>query len=403
MLKRLKTLFKTIKKKIKMRMYKHYIVKHKKTRQDLILFESNLGRNYSGNPRAIYEELLNRGLDKKYKIYWIFENTEGVDVPGNVKKVLRESYSYLRLTWQAKMWITDTRMMGYVIKNPNTKFIMTWHGTPLKKLGLDMDDIFMAKNRGIEKYKASFWNHSRRWDYLVAPNEYSEKIFRNCFDFKKTMLKTGYPRNDILVNQNNKEYINMLKDKYKIPKNKKIILYAPTFRDDENVAKNKYVFNPHINFDVLYRNLKNDYVFIVKYHYFITSKLDWTRFKGFITDIDTDIKELYLLSDIMMTDYSSTMFDYSVLKRPMIFYTYDLDKYAGDRGFYFDFIETAPGPFLYNTEELVDFLKGGEPDFSPYEQKLEDFYNKFNVWEDGSASSKIMDLVEEIMNDNSNA
>lgn len=397
MLKKIKAQLKILKKKIKFFMYKHYVMKHKKTQENLILFESNLGRNYTGNPRAVYEELLKRELDKTYKVYWILDNPEKTDVPGNVKKVLRESYKYMKLTWQAKMWITDTRMMGYIVKNPNTKYIMTWHGTPLKKLGLDMDNIFMAKNRGIEKYKASFWTHSRRWDYLVAPNEYSEKIFRNCFDFKKTMLKTGYPRNDILVNNNNKEYIDKLKDKYKIPKNKKIILYAPTFRDDENTAKNKYVFNPHINFDVLYRNLKKDYVFIVKYHYFITNKVDWTRFKGFITDVNTDIKELYLIADILMTDYSSTMFDYGVLKRPMIFYTYDLDKYAEDRGFYFDFLETAPGPFIYNTEQLVDLLKGGEPDFSAYQDKLFAFHEKFNTWEDGQASVKIMDLTEEIM------
>lgn len=382
-----------------MRMYKYYIIKYKKTKQNLILFESNLGRNYSGNPRAIYEEMLRRDLDKKYKIYWIYDKNTEFEVPGNVKKIVRESYQYLLLTWQAKMWITDTRMMGYIIKNPNTKFIMTWHGTPLKKLGLDMDDIFMANNRGIERYKASFWNHSRRWDYLVAPNEYSAKIFRNCFDFKKTMLKTGYPRNDDLVNCNNQAYIDSLKDKYHIPKNKKVILYAPTFRDDENTAKNKYVFNPHVNFDILYRALKKDYVFIVKYHYFITSKVDWLRFKGFIVDIDTDIKDLYLMADIMMTDYSSTMFDYSILKRPMIFYTYDLEKYANNRGFYFDFIETAPGPFLYTTEDLVDFLKGGKPDFTPFKEKLNAFHKKFTSLETGRASAVIADLVEEIINE----
>jgi len=372
-------------------------MKRKGVIDGLILFESNLGRNYSGNPKAVYEELLDRKLDEQYTIYWILESPDKAAIPGNAKKVVRESYKYMKLTWQARMWVTDTRMMGYIVKNPNTTFVMTWHGTPLKKLALDMDDIHMADNRGIERYKASFWTHSRRWDYLVAPNEYSEKIFRDCFDFRKTMLRTGYPRNDVLVNHNDEGYIARLKEKYKVPKDKQVILYAPTFRDDENVAKNKYVFNPHINFDLLYRNLKDDYFFIIKYHYFITSKVSWTRFKGFITDIDTDIGELYLMADVLMTDYSSAMFDYAILRRPMVFYTYDWDKYAGNRGFYFDFMKTAPGPFFTYTEELVDFLKGGEPDFSPYIDKLEEFSKTFNAWEDGKASARIADLVEKTM------
>lgn len=383
------------KNKIKLYRYNHHIVGKTKVEDDLILFESMLGRNYSGNPKAIYEEMVNRGLDQKYRCVWILNDTT-MEIPGNAQKIARGSYKYLKLLSKAKVWVFDTRQASYIVKNPDTTYIMTWHGTPLKKLALDMDDVQMAGNKGIENYKATFWLNARRWDYLIAQNKYSEKIFKNCFDFHKDMLTIGYPRNDILITNNNKEYIDSLKDKYGIPKDKKVILYAPTWRDNESIGKGKYKFNPHINFDYLKRNLKKDYVFIIKYHYLIASKIDWSRFKGFIYDLNVDIQELYLMSDILMTDYSSVMFDYSVLKRPMIFYTYDLDEYYDNRGFYFNFKEEVPGPFVYDYESLVDLLKNGH-DWEQYNEKYNAFHKKYNSLDDGKASSKVVDIIEEKM------
>ncbi len=362
---------------------------------NLILFESGLGRNYTGNPKAIYEQLLAAGLDKKYTIYWVFEDTSIV-IPGQAGKVVRGSLQHLKLLSRAQMWIFDTRQPNFIVKNPKTHYIMTWHGTPLKKLALDLDDVQMAGNNGIESYKANFWNDTRSWDYLIAQNEYSSKIFEDCFDFRKTMLDIGYPRNDKLVNCNNKEYIDKIKTKHGIPKDKKVVLYAPTWRDYESKGRGKYIFNPQLNFDILKRALKDEYVFIVKYHYLIASSIDWRRFEGFIYDINEDIADLYLMSDIMMTDYSSVMFDYSVLGRPMIFYTYDLNTYGDNRGFYFDFIGEVPGPFAYNTNELIEILNGGT-DFSEYKEKYHAFQKKFNSWDDGKASEKVVKLISDIM------
>jgi CDP-glycerol glycerophosphotransferase len=382
------------KNKIKLFIYNRYYVPKLEVDKNLILFESMLGRNYSGNPKGIYEELLSRGLDQKYDIVWILNDTS-MEIPGRVQKVARGSLKYLKLLAKSRMWVFDTRQANYVIKKKETEYIMTWHGTPLKRLALDMDEVQMAGNKGIENYKANFWNNSRRWDYLIAQNKYSEKIFKNCFDFHKKMLTIGYPRNDMLVNNNNKEYIDALKDKYGIPKDKKIVLYAPTWRDDQSIGKGKYIFNPHINFDYLKRELSDEYVFIIKYHYLIASKIDWTRFSGFIYDLNVDIQELYLIADMLMTDYSSVMFDYSVLKRPMLFYTYDLDQYYDSRGFYFDFKEEAPGPFIYNYEQLVDVLK--VHDFSQYQEKLEAFHKKYNSLDDGKSSAKVVDIIEDKM------
>lgn len=380
---------------IKQFIYNHFYLKYTRVKDDIILFECMLGRSYSGNPKGIYEEMLSQGLDKKYRIYWVFEEPSQMEIPGNAKKIKRNRLKHLKYLCKAKVWVFDTRQPNFVVKRPETTYIQTWHGTPLKKLGLDMDDVQMAGNKGIENYKANFWANSRRWDYLIAQNQYSSDIFKNCFDFKKEMLDIGYPRNDILLKKNTPEHIDSLKEKHGIPKDKKVILYAPTWRDNQSMGKGKYIFNPFLNFDILKRNIEEEYVLILKYHYLIASELDWSRMEGFIFDINEDIQELYLMADILMTDYSSVMFDYSILKRPIIFYTYDLDDYCDNRGFYFDFLEEAPGPFVKNTDELISVLK--KPDFNRYKEKYDKFNQKYNSWDDGHASEKVVDLIKSIL------
>ncbi len=380
---------------IKQYLYRNHYLKNMKVQDDIILFECMLGRNYSGNPKGIYEEMVRQGLDKKYQIFWIFEDPDRMEIIGNAKKIKRNRLEHLKYLCKAKVWVFDTRQPNYVVKRPETVYIQTWHGTPLKKLGLDMDDVQMAGNKGIENYKANFWTNSRRWDYLIAQNQYSSDIFRNCFDFRKNMLDIGYPRNDTLIHNNNKEYIDKLKEKHGIPKNKKVVLYAPTWRDNQSMGRGKYIFNPFLNFDVLKRNVEDEYVFILKYHYLIASELDWSRMEGFIYDIKEDIQELYLMADMLMTDYSSVMFDYSILKRPMIFYTYDLDAYCDNRGFYFDFLAEAPGPFVKNTEELIGVLKNH--DFGQYKERYDAFNEKYNSWDDGRASEKVVEIIKNTM------
>ena len=376
-------------------LYKNRLTKKQKIYPKTVIFESGVGRFYSGNPKAIYEEFVKRGLDQEYTLIWLFVNPDKQAVPGNCKKLIRASWKALKAMQHAAVWVADSRQAEYVVKNPNTRYIMTWHGTPLKKLGLDLDDVVMAGNKGIENYKAALWSNVQRWDYLIAQNQYSEDIFRNCFDFRKEMLTIGYPRNDALVNCNNSEYIKSLKEKYKIPKDKKIILYAPTWRDYEQTGKCKSLFHPHINFDEVYRALKDEYFMIVKYHYFVSEKLDWSRFRGFIKNISADITDLYLVSDYMVTDYSSTMFDYSILNRPMVFYPYDIDKYDTLRGFYMDYNETVPGPIAYTTDEFIRIFKDGH-DFSQYDEKYAAFRTKYNHLDDGKASAKVVDLIQSI-------
>ncbi len=368
-----------------------------KVKKDIILLESNLGRNYTGNPKSIYEEMVRLGLDQQYRCYFVFNDTS-IAIPGQAQKVKRNRLKYLYLMARAGVWVSDSRMPKFLIKRDGVQYIQTWHGTPLKKLALDMDEVSMAGETDIVKYKNNFYENTRTWDYLISQNNFSTNVFRRAFAFDKTMLEIGYPRNDTLIKDNNQKYIKKLKKELKLPMDKKIILYAPTWRDDEFYGKGKYKFSPKLDFDKAQRELGDEYVMIVKYHYLIMDNIDWSEYEGFIYDYDQtyDIADLYLVSDYLITDYSSVMFDYSLLHRPMFFYAYDLDNYKDNlRGFYFDFISEAPGPISLTTEELIRDIKNYDP--NEYSVRYNEFSQKYNHADDGKASYKVAKLIEELV------
>ena len=281
--------------------------------KNIILFESSNGRNYTGNPKAIYEEILNQNLDKEFKSVWVLTNTK-TKIPGNPVKVKKPFFRFLYYTLRSGTWIFDSRHLYYLKKNKNTKYVQTWHGTPLKKLALDMDYIDMSGNQDISQYHEDFRKNTKTWQYLISQNTYSSNIFKHAFDFKGEFLEIGYPRNDILINKNNPTDINSIKSKFNIPQDKKIILYAPTWRDNEYYKKGEYKFATEMDFNMLYENLKDEYRLIVKFHYLVKDNVDWSKYNDFVIecDADWDIQELYLVSDIMITDYSSVMFDYAI-------------------------------------------------------------------------------------------
>lgn len=372
--------------------------------ENIIMFESGNGRNYAGNPKYIYEYLINRGYEynNKFKFVWSLKDTK-TQIPGNSIKVKKNRLRYLYYSIVSKFWIFDNRHPKYLLKKENCIYIQTWHGTPLKRLGLDIESLNMGGETDINNYKTEIKNNTKFWDYLVAQNDFSVEKFENAFNFKGKFLKIGYPRNDILINKNEDlEFILKIKEKLKLSiyeiKNKKIILYAPTWRDNEFYNNETYKFSSQMDFDLFKKELSKEYILIIKYHYLVQEKIDWDEYSDFIKIADEkwDIQELYLISDILITDYSSVMFDYSLLQRPIIFYTYDLEFYKEDlRGFYFDIIEEAPGPIIKTNDELVEYLKNFriEKYISDYKNRYSKFIKKYNQYDKGNASKKIYEMI----------
>lgn len=363
-------------------------------RKDIVIFESNLGRNYLGNPKAIYEEMVRRGLDKTFRCYYILDMPSKVELPGRGKKVKNSRFFYYYIMAVAGTWICDTRFQNYVIKRKGVTYIQTWHGTPLKKLALDMDKVDMAESKDIKEYHNEFLKNSATWDYLISQNPFSSETFRRAFAFCGELLEIGYPRNDVLFTGNMEKNKKILNKKYGIPDNKKVMLYAPTWRDNSYYDKTSYKFETNLDFKKMQEAFEEEYILIVKYHYLVCDNIDWDLYKGFIKRVkaDSDIAELYLITDLLITDYSSVMFDYSILRRPMFFYVYDYLSYKNIlRGFYFDLEKEAPGPMVTETEELILAIRNYN--FIEHEKNYEAFCKKYNTFDDGHAAEKTVDLV----------
>ena len=187
-----------------------------------------------------------------------------------------------------------------------------------------------------------------------------------------------------------------IKRKLKLPTDKKVILYAPTWRDDEYYDKGKYKFSLHMDIKEYQKELGEDYILLLRTHYFISDQLNLDEFDGFAFNVSKydDIAELYLISDICITDYSSVFFDFANLKRPILFYTYEFEKYRDIlRGFYLDIENEVPGPLLSTDEEVIDALKNISFVEEEYREKYDKFYKRFCSLDDGRASERIVNHV----------
>lgn len=368
-----------------------YLATKLPTRKKTIVFESFLGRQISDNPKAIY--LYIKKYYPDYRLYWSIDR-------GMTKKFANSEVNLLPrfgLKWifvmaRAEFWITNSRLPLWLPKPKGTTYVQTWHGTPLKKLALDMDEVYMP-GTNTEKYKQNFVKEASKWDLLISPNKYSTEIFRRAFRFNKQIIESGYPRNDILVNDNNPDTIQNLKKKANLPLDKKIILYAPTWRDDQYYTRGKYKFNIELDLQKLKEKFQDNYIFLFRLHYLVAEQLDLSDYEGFIYDMSQyeDINELYLISDILITDYSSVFFDYAILKRPILFFVYDIEKYRDQlRGFYFDFERNAPGPLVKTTDELVDAIYDLEKNNNQLHKNFPAFYERFCALETGHATEKVV-------------
>lgn len=378
-------------------------------RKDVIIFESNAGRSYTGNPRAVYEMLVEQGLDQIYRCYYVFDHPEQMKLPGNGKKIKRMRFLYYYAFAIAGTWVCDLRLPKELVKRETCTYIQTWHGTPLKKLALDMEEYHMEEKKTLEEYREEFRQNAATWDYLISPNRYSTEIFRRAFDFHGKIYECGYPRNDLLIWKNREGEIRRMRERLGLPENKKVILYAPTWRDDEFYREGEYKFTTTLDFDKLQKALGDSHVMLVKYHYLVKDPVDWSAYSGFVYPCDQtmEISELYLVADLLITDYSSVMFDYSILRRPMYFYAYDLAHYRDHlRGFYYDFLAEAPGPVSQDTDQLIrDLCRGTERfraqlkesmDFevaAGYQQQYLKHFQRFNLKERGDAAERVVRLI----------
>ena len=369
----------------------------------LIIFASFNGRSYCDSPKALYEYIIKNEKYKDYRFVWAFTDVDKhkfLEINQNTEVVNIKSNEFYRKMKQAKYWIFNYKIQDFVFPSKKQVFIQCWHGTPLKRLGCDLEHFENAMN-SISEIRKRYHLEASKFTYFISPSKFASEKFISTWDLKKIgkeniIIEKGYPRNDFLYNYTSED-IKAIKEKLNIKSdNKKIILYAPTYRDNQHSTEIGYTYKTQIDFDKLQKELSDEYIILFRAHWLVAQSFNFDKYKDFIIDVSNydDINHLYVISDMLITDYSSVFFDYANLKRPIVFYMYDLEDYRDNiRGFYLN-LEELPGKIVKTENELVDEIKFINGQFE-YNSKYEIFNKKFNYLDDGHASKRV---IEKILN-----
>ncbi len=357
-----------------------YAVARTLPRSGLVAFESNLGADYGDSPGAIHRAIQARGLD--VRTGWV-ARTKAPVPPGSVR-LDRLGWRYLWEMGRASVWVSNQNMPTWMRRPDDTFYLQTWHGTPLKRMLHDLDTVVGRDLGYVERVDRMI----EEWSLLLAPSPWAAERLRSAFRYQGEMLDVGYPRNDALADGSTAERAERIRKRLGLAASKKVLLYAPTFRDDQRTG-NLFTFSLPIDMARLAAAIGDEYEIVVRLHPIVRGRvrLPWgvhNAGAGF------EMEDLLATADTLVTDYSSVMFDYAVLERPMIFFVPDLEKYRDTlRGFYFDFEAAAPGPLVRTTAELVAAL--GDGSAAKYADAVSDFRKRFCPNDDGAAGDRVLD------------
>jgi CDP-glycerol glycerophosphotransferase len=364
-----------------------YVARRHEPLRDAVLYTSFHGRQYSDSPRAIHEELVRRNAPLEH--LWVVADGQ-CEVPGSANVVRDGSREHHEALASARYVVTNDHFHDWFARRPDQVCLQTWHGVPLKKLGFDV------AGRRYEGNRFTRWQQQvDNWQYVVSPNRFSTPILRRAYAVEGEMLETGYPRDDVLARPDRDVLTAELRRRLGIPEGRRVVLYAPTYRDHVFDARGRYRMDLQLDLDRLRAAVGKDTLILFRKHHYIVDPVPADP-QGFVRDVSDypDGTELMLAADVLVTDYSSMMFDFANTGRPILFYTYDLDAYRDEiRGFYFDLVEAAPGPLLRTTDELAGALGDLDAVQASYKSRYDAFTAKFCELDDGNAAARVVDRV----------
>ena len=351
-----------------------------------IVYQSFEGR-YTDSPRALYEALLARG-GGAHEHLWLSDPEHLAGFPEGTPHVGFRTPEAIAALEAADLLVANTHTDLEWTKKPGATYLQTWHGTPLKRIHWD---VLWAPEGRLDRLQRDV----DQWDLLVSPNAASTPRLRGAFRFEGEVLETGYPRNDVLTGPRSEEVRARVRAELGIEDGRRAVLYTPTWRDQEVFAEGGGELALHLDPARFAERLGEDHVLLLRLHYMVTGRLGEVTGPG-VRDVSywPDVSELYCAADVLVTDYSSTMFDFAVTGRPELFFTYDLEAYQSElRGFYFDFAPTAPGPLLRTQDEVLEALGSLDATMAPYAEKASAFRAEFCGLEDGHATERVLDRL----------
>lgn len=349
-----------------------------------VLFESHIGKSAFDNPRAVCDELASRKPETK--VIWA---TDGIAVTAedfpDVKLVRRNSFAYLLALATSARLVDNQSLPSYFVKRQGQRYLQTWHGIPFKRMGVDLP----AENplRAMKQLA----QHSEKWDGLCVASPYFEEVFVPAFGYKGELVKYGSPRLDALVR--GEIEASAVKRRLGIPEHAKVVLYCPTFRPGSWKSGKARMY---LNFDRWIEDLGKDVVLLVRAHYLNRFEIEPSQTKQCL-DVSSygDISELYAVADVLITDYSSVMFDFAVLDRPIVVLAPDYERYTQQApGSYFDLRETPPGALVENVDEIYDVVRS-ELEETKFSSELAQFRKLYAGYEDGHAAKRAVDFLME--------
>jgi CDP-glycerol glycerophosphotransferase len=297
-----------------------------------------------------------------------------------------ESKAWLDLLASAEYIVANTSLPWYFRKVKGQTYLQTWHGTPLKRLVHDIPPGSLTKS-----YLDTMDREAAAWDYLISPSEFCTEVLPRAFGYKGEVLETGYPRNDRLKTHTAADR-QKIRESLGVTDSKTVlILYAPTWRDYQRTATGNWDLVSYLEPDI---NLPDGFQIMFRGH---TNTHNVNSAKAAGTSLDVtrypDVTELYIAADVLITDFSSVMFDFSVTGKPIVFLAPDLERYRAERGFYFDFEAEAPGPILATEAEVLETLGKLPETAKTFQSAYKHWQAKFNALEDGGASKRVVRAV----------
>jgi CDP-glycerol glycerophosphotransferase len=352
-----------------------------------VVYNSFAGR-CSDHPRAIHEALLARD-DLDLDHVWCLDAAHAAGFPAGTSTVPYGGPACVAALESADVIVSNVGLDGFPWrKRPGALYLQTWHGTPLKRIHLDAP----WEALGLPQPPL---DDVARWDVLLSPNAFSTGPFRSAFRYAGEILEAGSPRNDVLLSDRRDEIRARVRRDLGLADGTTAVLYTPTWRDDVVDEHGERDFALHLDLDDATRRLGADHVLLLRLHYMLSDRLGPVDRPG-VLDVSShpDVSDLYLAADAMVTDYSSTMFDFAVTGKPMVFFAYDIEHYRDTlRGFYFDFEATTPGPLVTTSVEVVDALADLDAVRAGSAAPYEAFRDRFCHLDDGRATARVVERL----------
>ncbi|HEY3006560.1 MAG TPA: bifunctional glycosyltransferase family 2 protein/CDP-glycerol:glycerophosphate glycerophosphotransferase [Micromonosporaceae bacterium] len=350
----------------------------------LALYAAYWYRGYACNPAAIYE--CARELVPSVRGVWVVTRGRAASMPDGVTYVVEGSPRYYRALARARWLVNNVNWPNWVVKRSGSIHVMTHHGTPLKSMGLDQlkhpagiggTDLFAQLRR------------ADRWDVSISANPFSTEVWARAFPCRYETLEVGYPRNDPLATATEAD-VAAARNRLGLAPGQTAVLYAPTYRDWEDGEP------PVLDVEEFADQLPDDHVLLVRAHYFrVRAWADVATSEGRVIDVSRQprVEDIYLASDVLITDYSSAMFDYAVLDRPIVIFAPDWEAYRSVRGVTFDLMSEPPGAVARDVPTLVNLFATRAYADDAAAKARGQFRARFCALEDGHAAERVVNRV----------